>query len=124
MSRKYASGPRERTLEEVAEAEDLRSVISAALAASPFDEQSLRRGVWTYVTAELSVGTFPNDVIQRVRTIVEASSPPSAAREGVLRHVLLWCVEAYFGHLGGEPYSPATPGRLDQRARAGFLMHD
>ena len=110
MKRRISRGPRERTLEEVAEAEDLRSVIGAALATTPVDEQSLRRGVWTYVSSELAIGTLPNDVIRRLTTLVEASIAPCAAREGHLRRVLLWCVEAYFGFLGGEPYSGSRAG--------------
>ena len=103
MRDKHARGPRERTLEELAEAEDLRSVIAAALAATPVDEQSLRRGVWTYVSCEREVGMSPGDVMTRLTSIVEASSAPSPARDAVMHQVMVWCVEAYFGHLGGEP---------------------
>ena len=105
MSRRYSGGARERTLEEVAEAEDLRLVISAALRATPVDEQALRRGVWTYVSSELSVGTFHDAVLRRLSTIGAASIAPGPAREVLTRRVLQWSVEAYFGHLGGEPYS-------------------
>ena len=104
-NRKYSRGPRERTLEEVAEAEDLRMVISAALRMSPVDEQALRRGVWTYVSSELSVGTSPDAVLRRLSTIVQASIASSPARDVIARRVLQWSVEAYFGHLGGERYS-------------------
>ena len=104
MNRGPSGGPRERTLEEVAEAEDLLSVIAAALEATPIDEQSLRRGVWTYVSSELGIGTLAVAVMERLTTIVEDSSPPCPARDLVMHRVLLWCVEAYFDHLGGEPY--------------------
>ena len=103
MHRKHSKGPSERTLEEVAEAEDLRSVIAAALATTPVDEQSLRRGVWTYVSCERDMGMSPGDVMTRLTSIVEASSAPCPARDVVMRQVMVWCVEAYFGHLGGEP---------------------
>jgi hypothetical protein len=78
-------------------------VIAAALAATPVDEQSLRRGVWTFVGAERDLGTSPGYVIVALTDLVEAShiaSPPT--RRSVMRQVILWCVEAYFGHLGGE----------------------
>lgn len=100
MSRRTPRGPRERTLEEVAEAEDLQLAIGATLAATPIDEYALRRGVFTYVSAERGIGTLPGDVIACVTTIVEASSAPGGAREAVVRRMTRWCEEAYFGRLG------------------------
>lgn len=95
--------PAERSPAELADAEDLRSVISAALAATPVDEQSLRRGVWTYVGAERQAGVSPGHVIVALTDLVDAAGiAPAAARETLMRRVILWCVEAYFGHLGGE----------------------
>lgn len=82
---------------------DLRAVIAAALAATPLDEDSLRRGVWTYVRAEHHLGTPPGAVIVALTELVDAS--PTRApqvQHAVMRQVILWCVEAYFGHLGGE----------------------
>src|SRR5207244_1617799 len=37
---------------QLADAEELRSVIVTALAATPIDEEALRRGVWTFVGTE------------------------------------------------------------------------
>ena len=98
-----ASGPRELSLEEVEDAHDLRSVIATALAATPVDEESLRHGVWTYVSVERDVGTSPGRVIVTLTELVEAAPlAPRTARDELMRRVILWCVEAYFGHLGGD----------------------
>lgn len=91
------------SLEEIEDAQDLRSVIAAALAATPVDEESLRRGVWTYVGAERDVGARPGLVIVTLTELVEAAPKlPRTVRDDLLRRVILWCVEAYFGQLGGE----------------------
>ncbi|HEY7235022.1 MAG TPA: hypothetical protein VH539_12795 [Gemmatimonadaceae bacterium] len=103
MDRPPTSETRALSFEQLADAQDLRSVITAALAATPVDERSLRRGVWTYVGAERDVGASPAQVITALTQLVDASSvAPAAVRQGVTRSVILWCVEAYFGHLGGE----------------------
>ena len=97
------SEPRELSLEELVDAHDLRAVIAAALAAAPVDERSLRRGVWTYVGAERDVGTPAGNVIVALTQLVDASAvAPVSLRREVTRRMILWCVEAYFGHLGGE----------------------
>jgi len=94
---------RELSLEELEDAQDLRAVISAALATVPVDEESLRRGVWTYVRAERDVGTSPGFVIVALTELVDVSSIDQVSvRQFVTRQVILWCVEAYFGYLGGE----------------------
>ena len=98
-----ASEARELSLEELVDAHDLRAVIAAALAAAPVDERSLRRGVWTYVGAERDVGTPAGNVIVALTQLVDASAvAPVSLRQDVTRRMILWCVEAYFGHLGGE----------------------
>ena len=90
-------------MEEVEDAQDLRSVIAAALAATPVDEESLRRGVWTFVGAERDVGARPGGVIVTLTELVEAAKmAPQTDRDELIRRVILWCVEAYFGRLGGE----------------------
>jgi hypothetical protein len=95
--------PAYRSIEEVADAHDLRAVISAAMAATPIDEQSLRRGVWTYVGAERHAGTSPGHVIMSLTDLVEhADLAQQELRQELLRRVILWSVEAYFGHLGGD----------------------
>jgi hypothetical protein len=103
VDRQRSTRSRELSLEEIEDAQDLRAVIAAALAATPVDEQSLRRGVWTYVGAAHAVGASAGQIIATLTEIIEASSiAPRSTRDGVVRRVILWCVEAYFGHLGGE----------------------
>jgi len=96
-----------------AEAHDLRSVIATALAAVPIDEEPLRRGVWTFVRAARDAGAQPGDVIVALTTLVEAAPLPSVSSRDRLRQVILWCVEAYFGHLGGadvrSTMAPSAP---------------
>src|SRR4051812_38536919 len=99
-----------RTLAQVEDTQDLESVISAALAARPVDESMLRRGVWTYVCEERQAGTSPGRVILTLTELIEKSKATSRMeQQAVMRRVILWCVEAYFGHLGDE---------LDERASA------
>jgi hypothetical protein len=103
MDRSRPDQPRDLTLEELEDARDLRAVIAAALAATPVDEEALRRAVWTYVRAERDMGTSPASVIVTLTGLVD-SSPVQApfVRQSTTRQVILWCVEAYFGYLGGE----------------------
>ena len=90
-------------LDSVEDALDLRSVIAAALDADPVNQESLRHGVWTYVRAEHAVGTPPGSVILVLTELVAASTVcPPPVQHALTRQVILWCVEAYFGYLGGE----------------------
>jgi hypothetical protein len=92
-----------RTLEEIAESDDLRSVISRALMASPVDEAMLRHGVWSYVGAERHAGTSPGRVIMVIADLMDkAAITPLVARQALTRRVILWSVEALFGHIGGD----------------------
>ena len=92
-----------RSAQELADVADLRSVIAAALAAKPVDEDSLRRGVWTLVGTERDAGASPGQVIMALTDLVgEAGLAPFSVQQARLRRVILWCVEAYFGHLGGD----------------------
>lgn len=85
------------------DAEVLRSAIFDALAAPTVDEQLLRRCVWTYVSAERHTGTPPGHVIMSLTEVVEAAGiAATSIRQALMRSVILWCVEAYFGHLGGD----------------------
>ena len=88
---------------ELADAKDLRAVISAALVATPVDERSLWRGVWTFVGEERNAGTSPGHVIIALTALVDAANiSPAPSRQALMRRVILWSVEAYFGHLGGD----------------------
>ena len=103
MDRHAARPVRDLTLEEIEDSQDLRSVITTALAATSVDHESLRQAVWTYVGAERDVGARPGTVIVALTEIVEASPvAPQPVRDELTRLVILWCVEAYFGHLGGK----------------------
>jgi hypothetical protein len=103
MVRRDSTVPEIRSLEAVADSADLRSVMTAALAAQPIDESALRRGVWTYVGGERDAGVSPGHVIMALtRVIEEANLTPHDRRLAITRRVILWCVEAYFGHLGGD----------------------
>lgn len=99
-----------RSFEELAEARELRSVISSALASTPVDEHALRCAVWSFVGAERASGVPPAVVITRLTDLVEAANiTPSSGRLQLTRRVILWCVEEYFGHLGGDVLSVDSP---------------
>jgi hypothetical protein len=95
--------PTPRTFVEMKESDDLRSVISRALSVSPIDEAMLRRGVWSYVGAERHAGTPPGRVIMVLAGLMDtAAITPLIERQALTRRVILWCVESFFGHLGGD----------------------
>lgn len=100
-------------VDDLADVEDLRLVIAAALRARPLDDQSLRRGVWAYVCAARQLGMAPGDVIMTLTLLVEGSSTGARTdRDAITRRVILWCVDAYFGQLGervGEGVSVRAP---------------
>ena len=101
-----------RTLAQFEDTRDLESVITAALAAEPIDESMLRRGVWTFVSEERHVGTSPGRVILALTELIEKSATlPKTEQQTVTRRVILWCVEAYFSHLGDQ-----IDARVDARA--------
>ena len=92
-----------RTLAHTEDTQDLASVIVSARAASPVDIAALRRGVWTYVGEERHSGTPPGRIILALTELIDASGRRSIMqREAITKRVILWCVEAYFGQLGGE----------------------
>ena len=104
-----------RTLEQHRDARDLRAVIVDALAATPIDEQSLRDGIWTYVRGERQVGVAPGVVILALTDMVErAKIVPDVVRIEWAREVILWCVEAYFGQLGGVSVSRDRGPSIDE----------
>ena len=107
-----------RTVAQLHNADDYRAVIVEALTAAPVDGQALRDGVWTYVRLEREVGVAPGLVILALTEMVEAARlVPNEAALARTRQVILWCVEAYFGHLGHavgrerEPPDPSEPGQ-------------
>lgn len=92
-----------RTVEDLADAKELRGVISAALSIAPIDEHALRCAVWSFVGTERRAGVPPALVITRLTGLVDSSSVlPASAHLALTRRVILWCVEEYFGHLGGD----------------------
>ena len=103
MDRPQAPSAPARTIAQLQDAQDLESVISAALRVRPIDESMLRRGVWTYVGEERDAGNSPGRVILTLTELIEQSQTTSITeRQAIMRRVILWCVEAYFGHLGGQ----------------------
>lgn len=93
----------EYSIAEIADAQALLSVIESVLSSRQIDELLLRRGVWMYVGCARHAGTSPGHVIMALTEVVEAARiAPTPARQAVMRQVILWCVEAYFGHLGGD----------------------
>ena len=103
MDRPRFDRHRERTFAQITDSEDLRSVVAEALAASPPDLQALRRGVWMFVMAERHAGTSPRQVLMSLGDIVEvARLEPGASRHALTHQMTVWCVEAYFGHIGDD----------------------
>jgi hypothetical protein len=95
-----------RTLAQHHDARDLRAVIVEVLAGTPIDQQALRDAIWTYVREERDIGVAPGVVILALTDMVErAKIVPDAARTERTHEVILWCVEAYFGQLGGVAVS-------------------
>ena len=91
-----------RTLAQAEDTQDLESVIIEALSAKPAKLAELRQGVWTYVVAERHRGTPAGRVLSVLTSMIETyCTTPKAERDVVERQVILWCVEAYFGRLGG-----------------------
>lgn len=92
-----------RSVEDLADAKELRSAISAVLASAPIDEDALRCAVWSFVGVERRAGVPPALIITRLTSLIDdANVTPMATRLALVRCVILWCVEEYFGHLGGS----------------------
>jgi len=92
-----------RSVEDLADAKSLRAVITAALESAPVDEPALRCAVWTFVGNERRAGVPPALVITRLTALIDdANIVPVSARLALTRRVILWCVEEYFGRLGGD----------------------
>jgi hypothetical protein len=92
-----------RSVEDLADAKELRSAIASLLVDGSPDEQALRCAVWSFVGTERRAGVPPALVITRLTELIDAANiAPMATRLALTRRVILWCVEEYFGHLGGD----------------------
>lgn len=93
-----------QTDESRADASDLRAAIVSALGTRPIRKRTLRAAIWSYVGNERRAASPAAEIIAELTAMIDASaSVPAAARQEVTRQVILWCVEEYFGHLGGDP---------------------
>jgi hypothetical protein len=99
-----------RTVEDLADAKDLRAAVSASLDAGTIEDDTLRCAVWNLVGNERRAGVPPAMIIVRLTALIDESKLSPAMRLPLTRRVILWCVEEYFGHLGGTA--------LDDRALA------
>lgn len=100
---KKGSGASLRSVEDLADAKEQRSLISMVLTNDPIDESALRCAVWTFVGTERRAGVPPALVITRLTGLIDnAAIEPMSARLALTRSVILWCVEEYFGCLGGD----------------------
>ena len=112
MDRQVPIRSTEFSLDALEDARDTRLVIAKALAATPVDGESLRRAVRAYASAEEALGTSPGRVILSLTDLVESSSiVPTSIQRAVMRRVILWGVEAYFGRVGAEFVGGATSYR-------------
>jgi len=108
-----------RSVEDLADAKELREGISAALAEVPLNEHTLRCAVWSFVGNERRAGVPPALVITRLTGLIDgAKISPMSAQLALTRRVILWCVEEYFGCLGGDAlgseYTRAVPASTSQ----------
>jgi hypothetical protein len=82
---------------------DRAAAIAAAIADSPIDEIAIRRGVWMYVSGARGTRRTPREVVVALTALVEdAMVAPVSVRRALSDRVVRWCVEAYFGQLGGD----------------------
>jgi hypothetical protein len=116
-SRKVGTG---RSVEDLGDAAELSTVVSRLLAKTPLDEQALRCAVWSFVGVERRAEVPPEVVIARLTALIDqATITPYSARAPLTRRVILWCVEEYFGHLGGDALAmDVTRGEARPSARA------
>lgn len=92
-----------RSVDDLADARDLRSVISLALTGSPIDESAVRCAVWSFVGAERRAGVPAVLVIARLTGLINSAAiVPMSGRLTLTRRAVRWCVEEYFGCLGGD----------------------
>jgi hypothetical protein len=108
-----------RTADELIDVADLRAAIAEALDAVPIDDEQLRRAVWTFVDTERHAGTTAGEVIVALKNLMTQAQVAALSERSAA--VILWCVEAYFGHLGGDlrrsqsPVMPSEPRPASRR---------
>lgn len=117
-----------RSVEDLADAKALRSVISLALTRDPIDQEALQVAVWNFVGTERRAGVPPALVIKRLTGLMdEAVIAPASDRQELAHRVILWCVEEYFGCLAGDVLtttrSSKTPGVGDASMRTESRSH-
>ena len=107
-----------RTLAQFEQSQHLELAIAEALAARPIDESMLRVSIYHYVSEEGHAGTSAGRITVALADMVEQSKVAlTTEQQAVTRRVILWCVEAYFGSLGGPVEAPiAAPGRRTDSA--------
>jgi hypothetical protein len=99
-----------RSVEDLADAKELRAVVSHLLGTTPLDEHALRCAVWSFVGVERRAAVPPAVVITRLTDLIDQSTiTPFSARAPLTRRIILWCVEEYFGHLGGDALAMDGP---------------
>jgi len=111
----------ERTPAELADRGNLHHLIVTNLGRLPGADLSLRSDVWTYVGIERHAGTSPGHVITALaEMIATADIKPPANRHALMRRVILWGVEAYFGHLDGDVMGRDADAFSDSPATAAW----
>jgi hypothetical protein len=121
----HTAGPvaGDRTPAESAELLELRDAIVACLARTPVEDLSLRGAVWTYVGTERHAGTPPGHVISALTGMIAAAHiAPATRRQALTRRVILWGVEAYFGHLDGDVMGRDGDALSDSPATAAWPL--
>jgi hypothetical protein len=105
MDRQPGDIPADRSAASLEEARELRAAIQEALDTPHRDERLLREAVWTFVGFERDAGVPPGRIIIAITGLVESARTVALAdRAPLLRRVILWSVEAFFGHLGGDVF--------------------
>ena len=100
MARRDSAPADDRSTDPLARSVDLRSALDAALAVQPVDLTALRRGVAAYVCRERDAGVSAMYAISQLRRIIEDARLTPHEQGEVARHVVVWCVEAYFNRPG------------------------
>lgn len=102
-----------RMLALVKDARDLEVEISRSLDHEPIDATLLRRAVYAYIREERQAGTPPGRIVLMLTQLVDKAQNVSLSeRSAILRRVILWFVEAYFGQLEDAfngPWDDASP---------------